>query len=99
MHEEAIRAIDHAALALVQTLDRYGEPLTPYLAPDHLAALRHEVVNLRRVLLGLEMGALYPGWQVPDSVLTTVVEGQRLPVEAEVEAVNTRMGGDGYAGW
>lgn len=85
MHEKAISQLDRAALALVQALDSYGAELKPYLETEHLEHLRVEVVNLRRVLLGLEMGLLYQGWEVPDEVLAQVASQEMVPVE---EAAN-----------
>jgi hypothetical protein len=65
MHETAIRRLDRAALELVQALNSYGEELRPYLGAENLDSLRAEVVNLRRVLLGLAMGELYQDWEPP----------------------------------
>ena len=62
MHEEAILKIDQAAVAMLQALDAYGSELQSCLASQELARLRSEVVNLRQVLLGLEMGILYQDW-------------------------------------
>jgi hypothetical protein len=59
MHETAIRRLDRAALELVQALETYGQELKPYLGAENLETLQGEVVNLRRVLLGLAMGVLY----------------------------------------
>lgn len=81
MHEKAILKLDQAALDLVQALDTYGEELQPYLEPQHLASLQAEVVNLRRVLLGLEMGLLYQDWTVPAELLENVVSHEAIPVE------------------
>jgi hypothetical protein len=71
MHETAILQIDQAALALVQALDTYGDEMKPLLDLEQLETLHAQVVNLRRVLLGLEMGILYQGedWQVPEELL------------------------------
>ncbi len=69
MHETAILQIDQAALAMIQALDTYGEEMKPFLDPEHLEMLHSQVVNLRRVLLGLEMGILYQDWQVPEELL------------------------------
>lgn len=80
MHEIAIRRLDRAALALIQALDEYGQELKPYLEADHLESLQQEIVNLRRALLGLQMGALY--WETPADVVDSVVTGEEgLPVE------------------
>jgi hypothetical protein len=82
MHETAILQIDQAALAMVQALDTYGEEMKPLLDPGHLEALYAQVVNLRRVLLGLEMGILYQGqdWQVPEDLLQQASR-ELLPVD------------------
>ncbi|MBX0328925.1 hypothetical protein K2Z83_14695 [Oscillochloris sp. ZM17-4] len=82
MHETAILQIDQAALAMIQALDTYGEEMSPLLDPGYLEALQHQVVNLRRVLLGLEMGLLYQGqdWQVPEELLEQASR-ELLPVD------------------
>lgn len=64
MHEDAIKHIDAAALALIQALDRYGGEIEPYLGPDERACIdcvREDVAKLREALLGAQMGPLY--WQ------------------------------------
>jgi len=65
MHETAIRRLDRAAVEFVQALETYGEELKPYLGTDNLENMRGEVVNLRRILLGLSMGVLYQDWEPP----------------------------------
>ena len=60
--DEAIVKVDQAALALLQALDAYEAEMTSCLAAQDLKRLRAEVVNLRRSLLGLEMGVLYHDW-------------------------------------
>jgi hypothetical protein len=79
MHEMAIRRLDRAALELIQALDEHGEDIRPYLEAGELEPLRKEVVNLRRALLGLEMGALY--WETPAEVVDSVVNDEILPIE------------------
>jgi hypothetical protein len=93
MHEKAILQLDQAALALVQALDTYGAELKSYLEPEHLESLRAEVVNLRRVLLGLEMGLLYQGWEVPDEVLAQVAGQEMVPVEEAANHVVDMLNG------
>jgi predicted metal-dependent phosphotriesterase family hydrolase len=68
MHEKAIRRLDRAAQEMVQALKTHGEELQPYLGDENLDALQTEVVNLRRVLLGLSMGELYQDWEPPADV-------------------------------
>ena len=68
MHEKAVRRLDRAALELVQALDTYGQELKPYLGAENLDTLQAEVVNLRRVLLGLAMGVLYQDWELPADI-------------------------------
>jgi hypothetical protein len=80
MHETAILEIDQAALAMVQALDTYGEELKPLLDPEHLETLQAQIVNLRRVLLGLEMGILYQDWQVPEELLQQASR-ELLPID------------------
>ncbi|NTW97849.1 MAG: hypothetical protein HGB28_04790 [Oscillochloris sp.] len=80
MHETAILEIDQAALAMAQALATYGEEMKPLLDPGHLEALYAQVVNLRRVLLGLEMGILYQDWQAPEELLQQASR-ELLPVD------------------
>ncbi|NNJ11910.1 hypothetical protein EKD04_016375 [Chloroflexales bacterium ZM16-3] len=82
MHETAILQIDQAALAMVQALDTYGEEMKPLLDPEFLETLQAQIVNLRRVLLGLEMGILYQDqdWQVPEELLAQASR-DLLPVD------------------
>ncbi len=82
MHETAILQIDQAAVALLQALSTYGDELKPLLAPDQLESMDAQVTNLRRVLLGLEMGLLYQDqdWQVPEELLQQAVR-EMLPVD------------------
>ena len=68
MHEKAIRRLDRAALELSQSLNTCGEELKPYLGAESLENLKSEMVNLRRVLLGLTMGVLYQDWEPPADV-------------------------------
>ena len=89
MHETAIRQLDRAALTLIQALDIYSEELQPYLEADHLESLHREVVNLRRALLGLEMGALY--WETPPELVDSVVSSESLPVEDAVARVTAML--------
>jgi hypothetical protein len=71
--------LDRAALTLIQALDEYGDELKPYLETNHLESLHQEVVNLRRVLLGLQMGSLY--WEIPPEIVESVVSSASLPIE------------------
>ena len=66
MHEIAIQQLDHAALALIQALAKYYDELKPYFEGDQLESLHQDVVNLRRSLLGLQMGPLY--WEIPAEI-------------------------------
>jgi hypothetical protein len=79
MHEIAIRQLDRAALTLIQALDEYSNELKPYLETNHLESLHEEVVNLRRALLGLQMGSLY--WEIPPEIVESVVNSESLPIE------------------
>jgi hypothetical protein len=65
MHETAIRRLDRAAVEMIQALTTYGEELRPYLGEENLDTLRADVVSMRRMLLGLTMGALYQDWEPP----------------------------------
>ncbi len=78
MHEIAIQQLDHAALTLIQALDQYSEELRPYLEGDQLESLQRDVINLRRALLGLQMGPLY--WETPPEIVEQVVNSETLPI-------------------
>jgi hypothetical protein len=98
MHETAILQIDQAALAMIQAIDTYSEEMKPLLDPEHLETLHEQVVNLRRVLLGLEMGILYQDqdWQVPEELLQQASR-ELLPVNqaaSRIKAVATRGGAE-----
>lgn len=97
MPDTAIHELDRAALALLQALAAHGGELRPYLEPDHLEALQQEVINLRRALLGLEMGPLY--WETPPEFLEELVRTDSLPVQAAAaraaERLNPRQSGEG----
>jgi hypothetical protein len=72
MHEDAIERLDRAALTLLRALDRYSAELLPYLDEGSLLTLRREVENLRRALLGVQMGPLY--WDIPAEVVDEVLD-------------------------
>lgn len=78
MHETAIQQLDRAALTLIQALDQYSEELKPYLEGDQLESLQRDVINLRRALLGLQMGPLY--WETTAEIVETVVNSEALPI-------------------
>ena len=61
--EEAILKIDQAAVAFLLALEQYKQELKSCVAAQDLARVQAEVVNLRRALLGLEMGVLYQDWE------------------------------------
>jgi hypothetical protein len=63
MQPSSIEQIDRAALILLRALAEHGDDLAPYLEARHMAALQEEITNLRRALLGLQMGPLY--WETP----------------------------------
>lgn len=79
MHEIAIQQLDQAALTLIQALDKYGDELKPYFEGEELELLQREAVNLRRALLGLQMGPLY--WETPAEIVEQVVTAEGLPIE------------------
>jgi hypothetical protein len=80
MHQKAILQIDQAAIALIQALDTYGEEMKSLLDPGHLEAIQADIINLRRELLGLEMGILYQDWQAPEERLQQASR-ELLPVD------------------
>lgn len=63
MQPSSIEQIDRAALALWQALVQHGDTLETYLEVGQMAALKQEIISLRRALLGLQMGPLY--WETP----------------------------------
>lgn len=63
MQPSSIEQIDRAALALLDALTAHGDELASYLEAGHLAVLQEEITNLRRALLGAQMGPLY--WETP----------------------------------
>jgi hypothetical protein len=85
MHEIAIQQLDYAALTLIQALDKYYDELKPYFEGDQLESLHQDVVNLRRALLGLQMGPLY--WETPTEIVEQVVNSETLPIEAAAARV------------
>lgn len=94
LHDEEIRQIDRAALALSQALEAYGAVLEPYL-DDHLEVLAAELKRLRRALLGLEMGVLYQDYGAPSELLERFTQRPTLPVEQAAAAVHERLHGGG----
>lgn len=89
MHEDAIERLDRAALTLLRTLDRYSGELSPYLDEGSLHTLRREVENLRRALLGVQMGPLY--WDLPPDVVDEVLHAGPFLVGDAAERVNERL--------
>ncbi len=90
MQEEAILEIDHAALGLIQALDKYVSELECCVDMKRLEALQKEVVNLRRVLLGLEMGALYQRQDYDEKLLLQALNAEKAPVnQVAVKVMDT----------
>lgn len=91
MHETAILQLDQAAIALVQALDTYGDEMKPLLESGQIEALQAQVVNLRRALLGLEMGILYQDWRVPEDLLQQASR-ELLPVDQAIKRLHDTAG-------
>lgn len=91
MHETAIQELDRAAVTLLKALEVKAVELAPYLEPEHLQALYTEVVNLRRALLGLQMGPLY--WETPAELLDDVLKDGELPVGDAAARVAAKLRG------
>ena len=91
MQENAILEIDHAALALVQAMEANAYELECCVDMNRLEALRAEIVNLRRVLLGLEMGMLYQHQDYDEKVLTMAVTNEKVPVDRVAAKVMEQM--------
>jgi hypothetical protein len=82
MQEKSILEIDQAALGLINALENHAADLECCVDMDHLLALHDEVINLRRVLLGLEMGMLYQNQDYDQKVLAQVVSKElKLPIK------------------
>ncbi len=79
MHAHAIHQLDRAAITLLQALAQHGDELRPYLEGNHLDTLHTEVVNLRRALLGVQMGPLY--WETPPEAIEEWVNQETLALE------------------
>jgi len=94
MHEKAIARLDRAAVALIQALEAEGHELRPYLEAQHLERVRSELVNLRRELLGLEMGLLYQDWTVPAELLDSALSSEAQSVEEAAARVAQRLNRD-----
>jgi hypothetical protein len=91
MQENAILEIDHAALALVQAMETNAYELECCMDMDRLEALRAEIVNLRRALLGLEMGMLYQHQDYDEKALTLAVTNEKTPVNQVAAKVMEQM--------
>ncbi len=89
MHEDAIERVDRAALTLLRALDRHSAELSPYLGEGNLLTLRREVENLRRALLGVQMGPLY--WDIPAEVVDEVLHAGPFLVSDAAERVSERL--------
>lgn len=88
MHADAIERLDRAALTLQSALDRHSAELAPYLEEGGLQTLRREVENLRRALLGVQMGPLY--WDLPPEVVDEVLHAGPFLMGDAAERVSER---------
>ncbi len=80
MEEKAILEIDNAALGLIKALEQYSSDLSCCMDQENLAALRDEIINLRRSLLGLEMGMLYQHQDYDQELLTHAAATEKIPL-------------------
>ena len=80
MEEQAILEIDHAALELIKALEQYSTNLSCCMDQEKLTALREEIINLRRSLLGLEMGILYQHQDYDKELLTQALVAEKIPL-------------------
>ena len=86
MHEKSVVRLDRAAVALLQALKEYGPELVTYLEPGQMDTLQAEVINLRRSLLGLQMGELYQNWDASPDVLRQIIQKETtMPLEQAAE--------------
>lgn len=81
MQSSTIEQIDRAAQALLQVLAEHGDELTSYLEAGRVAALQEEITNLRRAMLGVQMGPLY--WETPSEDSAASVEERTDPPQDE----------------
>ncbi len=92
MFKTAIERIDEAALALIQQIDAHGEALQAYLDAERIENMtraRAEAVNLRRALLGAQMGPLY--WDAPSEMIEHAVDDKTHTVAESADAIEKSL--------
>ena len=91
MEEKAILEIDLAALGLINALEQFSADLSCCMDQKNLAALRDEIINLRRSLLGLEMGMLYQHKEYDQELLTQAVATEKIPLNQVAEKLIKKL--------
>jgi len=91
MREDSILQIDHATLTLIQALDQYASDLECCMDMRSLAALKQELINLRRALLGVEMGMLYQDKEWDEKLLEHAVKTENIPLNKVAEKVVNQL--------
>ena len=91
MREDSILQIDQAALGLIHALEKYANDLECCMDMKHLEALRMELINLRRSLLGVEMGMLYQDKDWDEKVLEKAVATEQIPLDKVAEKVAFKL--------
>jgi len=91
MREDSILQIDQAALDMIRALEKYANDLECCMDMKHLEALRQELINLRRALLGVEMGMLYQDKDWDEKVLEKAVTTEQIPLDKVAEKVAIQL--------
>lgn len=99
MREDSILQIDQAALGLIHALEKYANDLECCMDMKHMAALRLELINLRRALLGVEMGMLYQDKEWDEKVLEKAVATEKIPLDKVAEKVANELNQDKKKTW
>jgi len=95
MDDNAIPKIDQATLTLLEAIETYAEDVAPYIELHCLNRLRSDLINLRKELLGLEMGILYKDWKTPPEMLEKVVKSNsNVPLDEAAAQVAQMRGAE-----
>lgn len=92
MFKTAIERIDEAALALIQNIDAHTEALGGYLETDRMEIVSHAreaAIDLRRALLGAQMGPLY--WDAPSDMIEHAVDDKTHTVAESADAIEKTL--------
>jgi hypothetical protein len=92
MFKTAIERIDEAALMLINQIDEHGEALRAYLDAERVENMTHAreaAINLRRALLGAQMGPLY--WDAPPEMIERAVDDKTHTVAESANAIEKTL--------